>query len=126
LGACQKAVELSTGITLPKTAEIGPGLCLLHGGRVVVHGGARVGERCTMAHNTTLGEHVRRGLRGSPNVGDDVYVGPNSGVYGPVCVGNGAAIGANAVVFREVPDGALVRCAESETVVRGEPALSSE
>ena len=55
-----------------------------------------------------LGE-VNRGVRkGSPFIGDNVYIGAGAKVLGSVTVGSNVAIGANAVVTKDVPDSAVV------------------
>lgn len=83
--------------------EIGPGLFVAHG-----HGtslaAARIGANCYVHQGVTIGWDYK-GERG-PIIGDDVFVGAGAAILGPVTVGNGARIGANAVVLCDVPAGA--------------------
>ena len=52
---------------------------------------------------------VIRGERaGIPTVGDNVYIGPGAKMFGKIVIGNNVAIGANAVVTRDVPENAVV------------------
>ena len=64
-----------------------------------------MGERCSISHGVTIG--VLGGHRpGVPRLGNDVYVGAGAKILGPVTIGDGAIIGANAVVLKDVPAGA--------------------
>lgn len=101
------AVQLVTGVTLPTDAEIGPGLYVGHFGGIVVHPEARLGRDCNLSHGSTIGIGGRGARRGVPTLGDRVYLGPHAVVFGKVRVGDDAAIGANAAVTRDVPDGGV-------------------
>ena len=85
-------------------AEFGPGFVLVHGTGVVINGGVRGGSNVKLEHQVTIGAERRR----SPVLGDDVFVGAGAKVIGPVAVGSGARVGANAVVVRDVPAHATV------------------
>lgn len=90
---------------VPMSAEIGEGsFCSHRGIAVVLH------RQCTVGKNTVIGTCVTLGGRddnspGGPTVGSNVYVGTGAKILGPVKVGDGAKIGANAVVLEDVPDG---------------------
>lgn len=100
-----KLTEVLTGISLPASASIGPGLYLGHFGPTIVHSSAVIGEGCSLGPGVVIGT---RGLGsgGAPQLGNDVYVGVGAKILGPVVIGDGARIGANAVVLSSVPDGA--------------------
>ena len=106
--ATRKAVELASGVTLPPTAAVGPGLHLPHGGRVVVHGEAILGQDCCINQGATIGVSGRGERRGVPVLGDRVYVGPNAVVVGPIEVGDDVLVGANSLVNRDVPPSTTV------------------
>ena len=100
----QVVVESITHVTLPITAEIGPGLQIAHTGYVVVGSRVRIGRNCTLTQGVTIG-HGGGGPRrrsGSPTIGDRVYIGPGSILIGPITVGDDALIGAGSVVTRSV------------------------
>jgi serine acetyltransferase len=59
---------------------------------------------CTLHQGVTLG--VWRG--GNPSVGDRVYIGPGAKIFGEIHIGDGAYVGANAVVHFDVPAGCVV------------------
>jgi len=73
---------------------------------LVIHPGTRIGEGVTLRHCVTLGN--RRAGGEAPTIGDDVEIGANALVLGPISVGNGAVIGAGAVVTKDVPARAIV------------------
>lgn len=93
---------------IPARCEIGPGLALRHFGPVVIHPDVRIGADCTIGHSVTIGIGGRGDRRGTPVLGDGVWVGPHSITFGPLAIGDDAAIGAGAVVVADVPDHAVV------------------
>jgi serine O-acetyltransferase len=97
-----KLCEIATGIHLPASAEVGPGLYIGHFGGIVVHPETRMGARCSLSQGVTLGV-LGGGRRGAPTLGDGVYLGAGAKVLGPVTIGDEAKVGANAVVVRDVP-----------------------
>ena len=70
----------------------------------VVHARCSIGVNVSIGTNVTLGG--RSGIREVPIVEDDVEIGSGAKVLGPVRIGRGARIGANAVVLSDVPPGA--------------------
>jgi serine O-acetyltransferase len=97
-------VETLTGISLPKSCKIGPGLKIYHFGGIFLHGECIVGANCTLRQGVTIGN---RGIDGpAPIVEDDVEFGAYAQVLGPIRIGKGAKIGAMSVVLRDVPPGA--------------------
>ncbi len=100
-----KLVEILTGVSLPAHARIGAGLYIGHFGNIIVHPDTVMGARCSLSHGVTIG--VLGGDRpGVPRLGSDIYVGAGAKILGPVTIGDGAVIGANAVVLVDVPPGA--------------------
>ena len=63
----------------------------------------RIGSNVTLVHGITIG---MRNVRGFPTIADDVFIGAGARVLGEIRVGEGAKIGANAVVLTDVPAGA--------------------
>lgn len=96
--------RLSTrlGLTIPKNV-FGPGLCLVHYGTIVVSPYAKVGANCRIHPSTSIGD-----FNGTPCIGDNVYIGPGAKIYGNIQIGNNVAIGANAVVNKDIPDNVTV------------------
>jgi serine O-acetyltransferase len=80
-------------------AEFGPGFVLIHSQGVVINGRVRGGANVFLEHQVTIG--AERNV--SPSLGNDVFVGAGAKIVGEVMVGDGARIGANAVVVDDVP-----------------------
>ncbi|HJM60587.1 MAG TPA: serine O-acetyltransferase [Alphaproteobacteria bacterium] len=98
-----------TGIEIHPGAVIGRRLFIDHGMGVVIGGTAEVGDGVTLYQGVTLGgTSLERGVKRHPTLADGVIIGAGASVLGPFTVGEGARIGANAVVVAEVPPGATV------------------
>ena len=80
-------------------AEFGAGFVLIHSLGVVINGSVRGGENVKIEHQVTIGAERRQ----SPVLGNDVFIGAGAKIIGSVTVGDGARIGANAVVVHDVP-----------------------
>ncbi len=102
-----KWIEMTTGISLPASAQIGRGLYVGHFGGIILHSDVVMGENCSIGPGVVIGT---RGLgdSGVPVIGDGVYIGTGAKVLGAIRVGNHARVGANSVVIDDVPEGATV------------------
>lgn len=99
-----RVTETLTGISIPKSVEVGPGLRIWHFGNIFVHKDVRMGARCTLRQGVTIGVRTDNGP--VPVLEDDVDVGAYAQILGGIRVGKGAKIGAMSVVLRDVPPGA--------------------
>lgn len=97
-----------TGIEIHPGATIGRRLVIDHGVGVVIGETAVVGDDCIIFHGVTLGGLKFDPVKRHPTVGNKVLIGTGAKVLGPLKVGDGAMIGANAVVVRDVPAGATM------------------
>jgi serine O-acetyltransferase len=95
------------GIELPYTAEVGRRVVFEHQHGIVVHGSTVIGDDCIIRQGVTLGIRNLEDLGAAPVLGEGVNVGAGAKIIGKVNVGDGAAIGANAVVLSDVPARAL-------------------
>jgi serine O-acetyltransferase len=94
--------EIITGIELPCEATVGRRFRIDHFGGIIISGDATFGDDCILRNGVTVGlRHT--GERGSPVIGDRVDIGAGAKILGPIRIGNDVAIGANAVVIRDVP-----------------------
>jgi len=103
-----KIIQILTMISLPVGARIGKGLYLAHYGPILINGGVKIGDNCNLGNQVIIGFGRKNEKAGSPEIGNRVFVGPGAKIFGPVKIGNDAAIGANAVVTHDVPDRAVV------------------
>ena len=97
-----------TGIEIHPGAIMGRRVFIDHGMGVVIGETADVGDDCTIYQGVTLGGTTLHKGKRHPTLGRNVTVGAGAKILGPFTVGDGAAIGSNAVVVREVPAGATV------------------
>jgi serine O-acetyltransferase len=101
--------RMLTGIEIHPGARIGRRLFIDHGMGVVIGETAEIGDDCTLYQGVTLGgTSLTRGQKRHPTLGNGVIVGSGAQVLGPFRVGDGARVGAAAVVLREVPHGATM------------------
>jgi serine O-acetyltransferase len=108
------------GCIIGRGAEFGPGFVLIHSQGVVINGTVRGGRDVKIEHQVTIGAEKRQ----APVLGDDVFIGAGAKVLGAVTVGDGARVGANAVVVADVPPHTTVVGIPARVVRRREPAAS--
>lgn len=102
--------RLLTAIDIHPGAAIGRHLFIEHGFTVIGET-AEIGDDVTIYQQVTLGgTNPAAGVPGKrhPTIGDGVIIGSGAQILGPITVGAGARIGANAVVTRDVPQGATM------------------
>lgn len=99
--------EYVIGTEIHWRATLGPGAVIYHGYGLVVNSNARIGANVILRHNVTIGASLT-GSGASPVIGDNVDIGAGAILVGSIHVGNGARIGAGAVVTKDVPDNATV------------------
>lgn len=96
-----------TGVEIHPGAKLGRRLFIDHGMGVVIGETAEVGDDVVLFHGSTLGGTSMRHGKRHPTIGNGVMVGAGAKILGPVYVGDGARVGANAVVVHDVPPGAV-------------------
>jgi serine O-acetyltransferase len=100
--------RLFTGIEIHPGAVIGRRFFIDHGMGVVIGETAIIGDDCTLYHGVTLGGTSWEKGKRHPTLANNVVVGAGAKVLGPIDVGEGARIGSNAVVVKDVPPGSTV------------------
>lgn len=100
--------RLLTGIEIHPAARIGRRFFIDHGMGVVIGETTEIGDDCTLYHGVTLGGTSWQKGKRHPSLGHNVVVGAGAKILGPIHMGDGARIGSNAVVLRDVPAGATV------------------
>ncbi|WP_413290249.1 serine O-acetyltransferase EpsC [Bdellovibrio sp. HCB337] len=97
-----------TGIEIHPGAKIGRRLVIDHGMGVVIGETAEVGDDCIIFHGVTLGGVKFDPVKRHPTVGNKVLIGTGAKILGPITLGDGCRIGANAVVFKDVAPGTVI------------------
>ena len=97
-----------TGIEIHPGAVIGRRFFIDHGMGVVIGETSVIGDDCTLYHGVTLGGTSWQKGKRHPTLRNDVVVGAGAKVLGPIEIGDGARIGSNAVVVRDVPENSTV------------------
>jgi serine O-acetyltransferase len=114
-----RLTETLTGISIPKSVRVGPGLRIHHFGNVFVHADAVLGAHCTLRQGVTIGNRHEGGP--VPVLEDDVDCGAYAQILGGVRIGRGAKIGAMSVVLTDVPPGATAVGIPARLVARPDP-----
>ena len=102
-----KASEIFCGIKLSYPVKVGRRVKFEHFGGMII-GARSIGDDVTIRQNTTMGVLSKEDLNAKPMIGARVDIGAGACILGHTTVGDDAVIGANAVVTRDVPPGALV------------------
>ena len=96
-----------TGVEIHPGATIGRRFFIDHGMGVVIGETSVVGDDVMLYHDVTLGGRSLGRVKRHPTVGDRVTIGSGARVLGDITVGDDSQIGANSVVTRDVPSGAV-------------------
>jgi serine O-acetyltransferase len=106
-----QTIRFFTGIEIHPGAKIGRNLFIDHGMGVVIGETSEIGDNVTIYHAVTLGgispsidSENQRDAKRHPTIGNDVVIGSGAQIIGPVKVGDGSRIAANAVVVNDVPE----------------------
>ena len=96
-----------TGIEIHPGAKIGRRVFLDHGLGIVIGETTEIGDDCTIYQGVTLGgTSLYKGVKRHPTLGKGVVISAGAKVLGGFSVGDGARVGSNAVVLKEIPAGA--------------------
>lgn len=105
-------LSVKLGFTIPLNV-IGPGLNIAHRGTIVINNSAKIGENCRLHTCVNIG--TKAGEKNlAPQIGNNVYIGPGSKIFGNITIANGVCIGSNSVVNKSIE--------ESNVSVAGAPA----
>jgi serine O-acetyltransferase len=101
-----RKVRNNYGIELPYSVDLGRRVIIEHQGAIVIHGACKIGDDSIIRQGVTLGNRYLDRPFDAPQLGLRVNVGAGAKIFGKVTIGDGANIGANAVVLCDVPPGA--------------------
>ena len=108
-----------TKIWIPPQVVIGEDFHIIHAeGSLSIHPDVVIGDRCGVMHNVTIGTNMGSG---APVIGNDVFIGVNSTVLGPIRIGDRVRIGANTSVTRNVPPDSIATGSPARIFARLSP-----
>ena len=94
-------------VWLPSSASIGKNFKVGYWGLgVVIHSNTKIGHNVTIAQNVTIGRNF--GDKNVPTIGNDVYVGAGSVIFGEITIGNNVIIGSNSLINKSISDNCTV------------------
>jgi serine O-acetyltransferase len=117
---CARTLELGLELLhhVRISAEVGPGFYIGHAGGIFI-GPTRIGRNFSVTHHVTIGVGQTEGARGTPVLGDDVWVGTGTVLAGPITVGDGVTVANGAMVSRSVPPRCLVAGNPARVAMQG-------
>ena len=95
-------------LEIPRQVVIGYGLFLGHAYNITVNQDATLGMNCNIHKGVTIGQENRGSKKGSPTIGNDVWIGVNATVVGKVTIGDDVLIAPNCFVNCDVPSHSIV------------------
>jgi len=95
-------------IQIPYDTNIGKGFYLAHFGRVIIHPKSVIGHNVNVSTGVVIGTQFRGKRKGSPTIGNYVWIGANAIIVGNINIGNNVLIAPGAYVNFDVPDGSIV------------------
>lgn len=107
-GLSRLFINIITGIDISYSAKIDKGLKICHFSAIFISSKAVIGKNCTIHQGVTIGKGGHLNETREPVIKDDVFIGANSSVIGPVEIGNRVKIGANVCCYRSVIDDSTV------------------
>lgn len=110
---CLRSLSHKTLIDIGWKAHVGAGLVIVHSGGIAVNNDTHIGKNCTIYRGATIGMEFRGARRGSPIIGNNVWIGSNAAIVGNITIGDDVLIAPLAFVNFDVP---------SHSIVIGNPA----
>jgi serine O-acetyltransferase len=120
-----RKVRNTYGIELPYTVKLGRRVIIEHQSAIVIHGHCEIGDDCIIRQGVTLGNRYLEKPLDAPKLGQRVNVGAGAKIFGAIMIGDGASIGANAVVLEDVPAGGTAVGIPAKVIKVAAPGASS-
>ncbi len=115
-----RKLSQKTGIQIPARTNIGEGFYIGHFGRIIINPDAVIGKNVNIATGVTVGQENRGKRKGSPVIGDDVWIGTNAVIVGNIRIGNDVLIAPLSFVNFDVPDHSIVIGNPAKIIARDE------
>lgn len=105
-------------VDISAEADIGPGLFIMHYYSIII-GPVKAGSNLTIHHNLTIGQKVANRDNSIPQIGNNVWIGPNCVITGNIKIGDGATISAGSVITKNIPENSLAGGNPGRVIIRG-------
>lgn len=106
--ALSQLARVLTGVEIHPAATVGRRFFIDHGMGVVIGSTSEIGDDVMLYQGVTLGGRSLEKVKRHPTIGDRVTVGAGAKILGPITIGAGSAVGANAVVVKDTPPDSIV------------------
>ena len=103
-----KKHRLKKGIEIDSNVKIGPGLFIAHSYNITVNDSVIIGSNCNIHKGVLIGQENRGKRKGTPVIGNSVWIGINACIVGAVTIGDDVLIAPNAYVNCDVPSHSVV------------------
>lgn len=116
-----RLLSLVIGCSFPFAASLGRRVSFQHGLHgIFVSSMATIGDDCTILHQVTIGSNIGayKAAPAAPRIGNHVFIGAGAKIIGDITVGDGASVGASALVCVAVPPNARVRATAAQVLVQ--------
>ncbi len=109
----QRRLQKKSFIHIPLETKIGKGFYIGHDGPIIINSNVIIGNNCNITNGVTIGQENRGIRKGTPIIGNEVWIGANAVIVGNITIGDDVLIAPNAYVNFDVP---------SHSIVIGNPA----
>jgi len=103
-----KTIEITTGISIPYSVKIGHSFYIGHFGGIIINSNSVIGNNCNISQGVTIGVSGLGLYRGTPVLGNNVYIGANAVLAGKIFIGDNVLIGACTMVNRSFQDNSVL------------------
>jgi serine O-acetyltransferase len=100
--------QIKYGFQIYPETQIGEGFYLGHWGSLVINPKTIIGKNCNIAQGATIAQANRGKNEGVPEIGNEVWIGPNAVIVGKIKIGNNVLIAPNAYVNFDIPSNSVV------------------
>ena len=95
-------------VELPFSTRIGGGVYFWHPYNITINAQAEIGKNCNIHKGVTIGQENRGVRKGSPIIGDEVWIGVNATIVGNIRIGNNVLIAPNSYINCDIPSNSIV------------------
>lgn len=90
-------------IVISEKVKIGKGLYLGHARNIVINPDTIIGDNCNIQNGVVIGQENRGKRKGTPRIGNEVWIGANAVIVGSICIGDDVLIAPVSFVNFDVP-----------------------